>query len=73
MNRFDVVLGHFVFYVLHHQGQGSEFYKRLSRINGYFKPGAAFSEARFFDASNEEYEKARGVYKALCEGKKEAQ
>ena len=67
MNRFDIVLGHFVFYSQHHGGQGSEFYERRSRVTRYFQPGAAFSESRFFNTSVTEYEDARAVYQALCQ------
>ena len=66
MTRFDIVLGHYVFCSQHHEGQASERYERLSRITRYFKPGALFSETRFFDTSVAEYEEAREVYRALC-------
>jgi hypothetical protein len=46
MDRFDIVLGHYVFCALHHTGQGSALYERLSRITGYFQPGSLFREAR---------------------------
>ncbi len=66
MNRFDIVLGHYVFYVLHHSGQSSEFYLRLSRIRQYFAPGGMFSETRFFDSEEQDYDGAREVYISLC-------
>ena len=67
MNRFDIVLGHYVFCSLNHSGQASGLYARLSRISGYFTPTAAFSETRFFDLRESEYEEARTVYRKLCE------
>jgi hypothetical protein len=66
MNRFDIVLGHYVFCSQHHEGQTSELYERLSRITGYFNPGALFSESRFFDPREKDYAAAREVYQALC-------
>ena len=66
MTRFDIVLGHYVFSSQNHAGQGSALYERLSRITGYFNPGAAFSESRFFDLKEKDYEEAREVYRALC-------
>jgi hypothetical protein len=66
MNRFDIVLGHYVFCTQHHSGQRSDLYERLCRITAYFSPGAAFSETRFFDPEVTEFEEARVVYRALC-------
>jgi hypothetical protein len=37
MDRFQIVLGHYRFYMDNHTGQNSAFYKRLCRIRGYFK------------------------------------
>jgi len=66
MNRFEIVLGHYVFCVLHHEGQGSALYERLCRLLEFFNPGAGFSETRFFDPEVSEYEEAREVYSGLC-------
>lgn len=66
MTRFDIVLGHYVFCSQNHGGQGSDLYKRLSRITGYFNPGAGFSETRFFNLEESEFEEARTVYRSLC-------
>ena len=66
MNRFDIVLAHYVFCTQHHSGQNSELYQRLCRITAYFTPGAAFSETRFFDPAEADFEQAREVYQALC-------
>ncbi len=37
-DRWNIVLGHYVFYVLWHGGQGSREYARLSRMSRYFTP-----------------------------------
>ena len=66
MDRFDIVLGHYVFCVLNHGGQGSDRYARLSRLLGYFDPGPRFSETRFLNPQVHEYDSAREVYRALC-------
>ncbi len=66
MDRFDIVLGHYVFCVLHHGGQGSALYERLCRISSYFNPGAGFSESRFLDPEVSGYEEAREVFSQLC-------
>jgi hypothetical protein len=61
MNRFDIVIGHYAFYTMNHTGQGSEFYRRLSKILTYFTPGCAS-----LDLGSEENEQAREVYNALA-------
>lgn len=66
MDRFDIVFGHYVFCVLHHSGQGSDLYARLSRITGYFEPGPLFSESSFLDPEVSGFDGAREVYRALC-------
>ena len=66
MDRFDIVLGHYVFCTQHHSGQGSDLYQRLCRVTAYFTPGAAFSETRFFDPAESDFTEAREVYRALC-------
>jgi len=66
MSRYDIVLGHYVFCLLHHKGQWSPLYARLFRITGYFFPGRLFSETKFLDPSNEEYVEAMEVYYHLC-------
>jgi hypothetical protein len=67
MDRFDIVLAHYVFCTLHHSGQASDLYARLSRISGYFEPGRLFSETRFLDPTVTGFESAREVYRALCQ------
>ena len=37
-DRWDIVEGHYWFYVDWHGGQGSYFYQRLCRIRSYYKP-----------------------------------
>lgn len=37
-DRWDIIEGHYWFYVDWHGGQGSYFYERLSRIRSYYKP-----------------------------------
>jgi len=73
MDRFDIVLGHYVYYALHHTGQGSKEYERLSRIldpQGPFKLRLSplFSEDHFLeDVCEGDYTNARIVYDNLCE------
>ncbi len=38
-DRFDIVAAHYVLLAHYHEGQGSEKYRRLSKILGYFNPG----------------------------------
>lgn len=64
MNRFDIVLGHYVYCSLHHGGQWSPLYARLCRIMSYFDPGPMFSETRFFE--DDDYAEAREVYESLA-------
>jgi hypothetical protein len=67
MDRFSIVLGHYVFCNLHHEGQWSDRYQRLCRITRYLKLGPRFSENRFLDPDNDKDAMAREVYLALCE------
>ena len=60
-NRFDIVLAHYVFCSLLHEGQGSRLYERLSRITSYFTPGAMGVNLEF-----PENENAREIYFGLC-------
>lgn len=41
-DRFDIVEAHYAFCCDHHEGQWSELYARLCRIQRYFKPGIGF-------------------------------
>ena len=65
MNRFDIVLGHYVFCTLWHSGQNCELYEKLCRISKYFNPGILFSETKFFN--DDEYANAVLVYDNLVE------
>jgi len=67
MTRFDIVLGHYMFYNMWYSGQTDPFYARLCRITRYFNPGRCFSETRFFENKNGEYDMAHEVYDALCQ------
>ena len=64
MTRFDIVLGHYVYYALWHGGQWSWEYERLCRIGRYFRPGAG---ANALNLDCEENAGAREVYLALCD------
>jgi len=59
-DRFDIVEAHYCFLVEFHEGQGSEKYRRLCHILGYFKPRPSLS-------SNTLSENAREIYYALVE------
>ena len=37
-DRFDVCEAYYLFFTNYHQGQGSDFYQRLSAMLDYFKP-----------------------------------
>ena len=65
MDRYSIVLGHYVYYALHHTGMGSREYERLSGICDYFTPSLLFSERRFLEG---EYgEEPLQVYNNLVE------
>jgi len=38
-DRFQIVLGHYVFCMFWHGGQGCPLYARMCRIDKYFSPG----------------------------------
>ena len=59
-NRFDIIEAHYVFYSDYHSGQWSDFYKRLSRITGYFKPRPNISYVTLSENSKD-------IYAALLE------
>lgn len=61
-NRWDIVMGHYVFYALWHEGQTSERYARLCRILKYFKPSP-----RGINLDDSGNENARDIYLNLCE------
>lgn len=37
-DRFDVAEAYYLYFSLHHEGQGSANYARLSKMTSYFKP-----------------------------------
>jgi hypothetical protein len=37
-DRFDIAEAYYVFFMDHHEGQGSDKYRRLSKMSKYFKP-----------------------------------
>lgn len=60
-DRFQIVLGHYVFCMLWHGGQTCPLYARLCRIDRYFKPGY-----RGLCLDNPENEMAKEVYYNQC-------
>ena len=38
-DRFDIVQAHRLFYTLYHEGQWSDGYRKLSKIDSYYTPG----------------------------------
>jgi len=66
LRNFDAATALYVFYSQNHDGQASEFYRRLSRISEVFNPGALFSESRFFDPKVDDFHEAREFYSRLC-------
>lgn len=38
-DRFDIVTAYYLFFAHYHEGQGSEKYRRCSKILTYFNPG----------------------------------
>jgi len=65
MDSFQIVLGHYLFYVHHHEGQWSRAYSRLSKILGYFNPRGSH---QFLECLEEEENwEAKEVYDHLKE------
>ena len=58
-DRFDIVQAHYWFCADYHEGQASEKYAKLSRISGYYKPGAM--------ERGPTNENAKAIYDALAE------
>lgn len=61
-DRFQIVLGHYVFCLLWHGGQTCELYQRLCRIGRYFEPGY-----RGLSLDTPGNELAAEIYRRLCE------
>jgi hypothetical protein len=62
-DRFQIVLGYKVYFMLRHKGQWSREYARLSKINTYFSEGRGENA---LNLEHEENEIAREVYLNLC-------
>lgn len=60
-DRFQIVLGHYVFCMFHHGGQTCPLYARMCRIGRYYKPGM-----RGESLDNPDNSLAREVYENLC-------
>lgn len=61
-NRFQIVLGYYVFCLFWHNGQGCRFYERMCRIEKYFNPGHAG-----LDLDTPGNELAKEIYERLVE------
>lgn len=60
--REDVIIAHYCFYVLHHGGQNSPEYARLSKISTYYNPGiSGNNDPDRLDWAQQE------IYRNLCE------
>lgn len=57
-DRFDIVEAYYIFFANWHSGQGSEFYKRLCKMNNYFFP-------RCFASKEDLSENGQEIYAAL--------
>lgn len=60
--REDVITAHHCFYVLHHGGQSSPEYARLSKISTYYNPGPHGND----DPDRLDYAQQE-IYRNLCE------
>ena len=67
--REDVVIAHHCFYVLHHGGQNSPEYARLSKISTYYNPGPQGNDDpdRLDWAQQEIYRNLCEKYKVPCD------
>lgn len=59
IDRWDIVIGHYWYYVDFHRGQWSREYERMCRIGQYYRPS--------YLANGPETEGAQMVYDALVE------
>lgn len=64
-DRYQIVLGHYHYYLAHHGGQWSREYTRLCKILRYFRPGLSEQYASCLDKG--ENELAKEVYNNLVE------
>lgn len=60
-NRFDIVTAHYAFCCDYHEGQASELYARLCRIQRYYRPSPLF---KGFASLNEN---EQAIYQQLLE------
>jgi len=63
-DRFQIVLGHYVYYLENHSGQWSEEYERMCKISKYFSPGYGYNA---LNLDTEENEIALLVYNNLAD------
>ena len=66
-DRFSIVEGHYLYCILHHEGQFSDLYARMCRISEYFTPGPMWSESRLLENENGEHYGTLAVYVNLKE------
>ena len=62
-DRFDIVQAHRLYYSLYHEGQWSDGYRRLCRIDNYYTPGLVDMWGTKYDLN----ENARAIYDNLVE------
>lgn len=62
-DRFDVCEAYYLFFANYHEGQGSDKYRRLSKMTFYFKPSQLLSVERL-------NENSRAIYNNLVKKEK---
>jgi len=62
-DRFDIVQAHRLYYSLYHEGQWSDGYRRLCRIDNYYTPGLVDMWGTKYDLNPN----ARAIYDNLVE------
>lgn len=55
-DRFDIISAYYVFFVNYHTGQRSREYRRLCKIQTYFKPGLSIQNGKLEGNALEIYE-----------------
>ena len=63
MNRFDIIIGHFLYYVHNYESFGDWMYRRQCRIRKYFSPSPLLSLSSLRE---DDYEGVREVYNELA-------
>ena len=61
-DRYQIVLGHYIFCTHYHGGQFSDLYAKMCRIGKYFSLSCLWTDS---DLENEENEIAKEVYENL--------